>query len=178
MVQINQNMWWDSFWGGPKIIICIAIKKCKELIFQKNEEIELVYNIPQCKKFVLLGVTFQGNNRFNAHVREKFVKANKCLYVIRTLRAEGYNQNELNYLFSSLICTTVNYGLSVYGCSLPELNTIQRFLDRCYKHRYITEPVNINVMLKKQDRNHLWNLENQRESLYDILQKKKAWNTF
>ena len=38
-------------------------------------------------------------------------------------------------------------------CSLRELNTIQRFLYWCYKRRYITELVNINVMLERQDKN-------------------------
>ena len=118
------------------------------------EEFELVCNIPQCKKMVLLGVTFQSNaNKFTTHVQEKLVKANKLLHVIRTLRAEGYNQNELNYLFNSLIMTVINYCLSVNGCSSPELNTIQTFLDRCYKRRYTTEPVIINMMLERQDKN-------------------------
>ena len=54
--------------------------------------------------------------------------ANKCLYVIRTLKAEGYSHVELYYLFNSLIITIINYGLSVYGCSQAELNTIRCFL--------------------------------------------------
>ena len=36
-------------------------------------------------------------------MREKLVKANKCLHVIRTLRQEGYNQEELDYLFQSIV---------------------------------------------------------------------------
>ena len=60
-------------------------KKCKELTFRKKgftEELELVDNIPQCRKMVCFGSysTFQDNNRFNTHIREKLIKANKCLY--------------------------------------------------------------------------------------------------
>ena len=100
---------------------------------------------------VVLGVRFQDNNRFT-HVREKLIKANKCMYVIRTLKAEGYSHVELNHLFNSLIITIVNHGLFVYGCSQAELNTIQRFLDRCYRRNYITEPVNVYDLLEKQDK--------------------------
>ena len=56
----------------------------KGLTFRKKgqmEELEFVNNIPRCRQMVVLGVTFQDNNRFNTHVREKLIKANKCLYV-------------------------------------------------------------------------------------------------
>ena len=55
-------------------------KKCKELTFQRKgytKELELVHNIPQCRKMVVLGITLQDNNRFNTHVSEKLIKANK-----------------------------------------------------------------------------------------------------
>ena len=151
-------------------------KKCKELTFRKKgytEELELVHNIPQCRKMVVLGVTFQDNNRFNTHVREKLIKANKCLYVIRTLKAEGYSHVELNYLFNSLIITIINYGLSVYGYSQAELNTIQRFLDRCYRRNYITGPVNIYDLLEKQDKNIFETSKTKESLLYKILPRKK-----
>ena len=69
---------------------------CKELIIRKkgyNDQLDNVYNIPQCKELPILGTTFQDNLKFTSHVRGKLVNANKCLYVIRTLRAEGYIAN-------------------------------------------------------------------------------------
>ena len=54
---------------------------------------------------IVLGDTFQDNNRFNTRVREKLIKANKCLYVTRTFKAEGYSHVEVNYLFNWLIIT-------------------------------------------------------------------------
>ena len=152
-------------------------KKCKELVFRKKgymEQLDMVHNIPQCKSMVVLGVTFQDNNRFNTHVHEKLVKANKCLYVIRTLKAEGCSHAELNYLFNSLIITIINYGLSVYGFSQPELNTIQRFLDRCYKRKYMTEPVSIHTMLERQDKNILETSKTKESFLYKFLPRKKG----
>jgi hypothetical protein len=132
-----------------------------------------VHNIPQCKKIVILGITFQDNNRFTTHVREKLVKANKCLYIITTLRAEDYSQDQFYYLFK-LIITIINYGLSVYGCSLPELNTIQRFLDGCYKRKYTTDPVSIHVMLERQDKNIFETSKTRGSLLYVLLPKKKT----
>ena len=101
------------------------------------------------------------------------VKANKCLYVIRTLRAEGYSEDELNYLFKSLIIGIINYGLSVYGCSYPELNTIQRFLNRCQKRKYTTELFNIYDMLESQNKNILNTSDTPGSLLYQLLPKKK-----
>ena len=60
--------------------------------------------------------------------------------------------NYLNYLFKSLIIGII-YGLSVYGCSSTEPNTIQRFLNRCHRRKYTTELANIYDMLESQDKN-------------------------
>ena len=39
------------------------------------------------------------------------------------------------------------YGLSVYGASTAALNSIQRFLDRCYKRKYFSKKVDIRELL-------------------------------
>ena len=44
------------------------------------------------------------------------------------------------------------YGISVYGSSIPELTTIQCFLDRCHKRRYTSSPVSIINCLQKSDK--------------------------
>ena len=45
----------------------------------------------------------------------------------------------------------VTYALVVYGASEPELTTVQDFLDRCYKRRYVYARLNIRALLEKQD---------------------------
>ena len=72
-------------------------------------------NIEQAEFLVLLGVTFQGNGRFTEHVKRKLFEANKCLYVLRSLRKEGYNQLEIDHLFQSLVLPKISYGLPVYA---------------------------------------------------------------
>lgn len=42
--------------------------------------------------------------------------------------------------------------MPIYGCSLSKLNTIQEFFDRFYERRCVTESVNINAMLERQDK--------------------------
>ena len=61
---------------------------CKRLTIRKIGYNQLVSmnNIPQCKEFPILGVTFQDNCRFTNHVRGKLIKANKCLLL-------GFNQS-------------------------------------------------------------------------------------
>ena len=42
-------------------------------------------------------------------------------------------------------------GLSVYGASSSDLNNVQNFFDRCYKHRYISRKLNIRELLERSD---------------------------
>ena len=82
--------------------------KCKELIFRKigfHTELESVQDIPQFSELTILGVTFQENCRFSVHVKNTLIAANKCLYVLHTLRREGYSQPEIDKPFSALVVT-------------------------------------------------------------------------
>ena len=81
----------------------------------------------------------------------KLITANKCIHVLRTLRKEKYSQTEIYHLFTVLVLPNFIYGLPVYGASEPDLNIIQNFLDRCHKRRFISYPVSIKDLLKKQD---------------------------
>ena len=49
------------------------------------------------------------------------------LPVLRTLRREGYNQKEIDYLFNSILFNLTRGGLAVYRAAEAELTTIQRF---------------------------------------------------
>ena len=63
--------------------------------------------------------------------------------MLRSLRKEGYTQAEFDNLFQCLVIPNLTYGLSVYGAVNAELTTVQCFLDRCHKRRYISKAVNI-----------------------------------
>ena len=109
-------------------------KKCNELILSKkfayDYDIDPVNNITQTYCLKVLGVTLQSNHRFNEHIKVKLQEASKCLYVIRCLRKEGYQQPDVDYIFRSIVLPKLAYGLSVYASSIPELTTIQNFLQR------------------------------------------------
>ena len=49
------------------------------------------------------------------YVLLKLIIANKCLFVLRSLRKEGFSQVEVDRLFSALVLPNFTYGLSVYG---------------------------------------------------------------
>ena len=141
-------------WSSENNMICNT-SKCKELVLRKkgfNENIPSIYNIPQCKKLKILGVTFQENCKYREHVRSKLFKANKSLYILRTLRKEGLRQDELDYLFNSLVLPNFTYGLSVYGANDSELTNIQQFLDRCFKRKFTSVKVNIRDLLENTDK--------------------------
>ena len=113
---------------------------------------QAIGNIEQAEFLVLLGVTFQGNGRFTEHNKRKLFEANKCLYVFRSARKEGYNQVEIDHLFQSLVLPKISYGLPVYAASVPELNTVQQNLRRCHKRHFISYAIDIYDLLEKTDR--------------------------
>ena len=80
----------DQFlnWSDENRMICNP-SKCKEIIFRKKgfiQDIFQVNNIPQWTELPILGFTFQENCKYSKHVRAKLIKANKCLFVLRSLR--------------------------------------------------------------------------------------------
>ena len=81
-----------------------------------------------------------------------FVDVNKCLYVLRSLTKEGYNQVEFDHLFQLLVFPKILYGLPVYAASVPELNTVLQFLRRCHKCRFIHYATDIYDLLEKTNR--------------------------
>ena len=71
--------------------------KCKELTIKKRGKRDLyspIGMIPRCKEVEVLGVTFQCDSKFSLHVKNKLIKANQSLQILRTLRKGGYNQSK------------------------------------------------------------------------------------
>ena len=125
-------------------------KKCKELVIRKKSCTNVftpVFGIPQTCQLSFLGLILQDNCRFDCHVHVKLIKANKCLFILRSLRKEGYSQAELDHLFSSIVPPSITYGLPVYGASEAELTAMQCFLDRCYKRKYTSISFSIKHLL-------------------------------
>ena len=92
-----------------------------------------VNDILQCTKLPILVVSFQENCKYSEHVRAKLIKPNKCLFVLRPLRKEGFSQGEVDHLLSTLVLPHFTYGLPVYGAVDSDLMVIQNFMDRCFK---------------------------------------------
>ena len=128
---------------------------CKEIIFRKKgfiQDIAQVNNIPQCTELRILGVTFQENCKYSEPVLAKLIKENKCLFVLRSLRKEGFSQGEVDHLFSALVLPNFTYGLPVYGAVDSDLTVIQNFLDRCFKRKYTSKRMDIRELLEKADK--------------------------
>ena len=100
----------------------------------------------------ILGVTFQENCKYSEHVRAKLIKANKCLFVLRSLRKERFSQVDVDCLFSALVLLNFTYGLSVYCAVDSDLTVIQNFLDRCFKSKYISKRMDIRELLVMADK--------------------------
>ena len=111
-----------------------------------------IAGIPTCTQVIIVGVTFQSNCRCNRHLKNKMIKANKCVHILRTLRKEGYNQSETNHLFKTLVLPNFLYVLAVYSASESDLSTVQGFLDRCFKVQFCSKHINVHNLLETQDR--------------------------
>ena len=62
-------------------------KKCKELVIRKKSGTNLctpVFGIPQTCQLSVLGLILQDNGRFDCHVHVKLIKANRCLFILRS----------------------------------------------------------------------------------------------
>ena len=99
---VKQYVEWSSNDGMP----CYP-SKGKEIALRKigcTQVFRLVSSISQTRALSILGVTFQEDCPFTTHVRKKLrIKADKCLFILRSLPKEGYTQAELDYLFQSLV---------------------------------------------------------------------------
>ena len=85
-------------WANCNSMSCNP-NKCKELVIKKKGNstfYPVVRNIPQDATLdLLLGLTFQNDCKFSAHIKAKLCKANKCLHVLRVCRKERYSQTEI-----------------------------------------------------------------------------------
>ena len=100
----------DQFmkWTNDNEMLCNT-DKCKELVVRKkgdNTVYPTLYNIKQHSSKPILGIALQNNCKFSQQVKTKLYEANKCLFVIRSLRKEGYNQTEIDHLFLKCNSTT------------------------------------------------------------------------
>ena len=112
---------------------------CKKVAHDRDP----VNNITHVSCLKVLGVTLQSNHRFSEHTKVKLKEANRCLYVIRCLRKEGYHQPDVVYVYRSIILPQLTYGLPLYASSTPELTTVQNFLQRCFKRKYVLYQIGI-----------------------------------
>ena len=68
------------------------------------------------------------NCKYSEHVRAYLIKANKCLFVLRSLRKEGFSQGEVDHLFSALVLPSFTNGLPVYGAVDSDLMFTQNLV--------------------------------------------------
>ena len=78
--------------------------------------------------------------------------------MIRCLRKQGYHQPDVDTVFRSIVLPKLTYGLPVYASSIPELTTVQNFLQRCFRRKYISSQIDIYNVLEEVDRSLFKNI--------------------
>ena len=122
----------------------VSYATCSQHTFSK-------VTVTRCNEVVILGVTFQCDSKFSTHVKNKLIKANKCLFILRSLRKEGYKKTEIDLLFNTLVLPNITYALSLYAASESDVTPVQCFLDRCFKRKFTSKPISVYSILEKQD---------------------------
>ena len=169
---------WNAFleWTEANGMSCNTTKY-KELCMAKKgvtPNFPPLCGIEQSDSLTLLGVTLQNDCKFSSHVKGKLREANNCLYILRSLRKDGYTQVEIDHFFKAIVLTKIKDALPVYGASQVDLNTIQCFLKRCNKRRCTSELINIYDLLEKCVRRLLTKINNNvNHALYALLRKVK-----
>ena len=103
---------------SPQLSPSLIVTKIKELLLHKrgNSTVyPVLHNIKQYSSISILGVTIQSNCKFSLYVKARLYEANKCLFIIRSLRKEGYTPGEIYHLFNAIVFPKILYGLSVYA---------------------------------------------------------------
>ena len=81
------------------------IKNCSTSISKKKRHCTQVFlllsGISQTRVLSISVVTFQEDRRSTTHVGHKPIKANKCVFILRSLREEDYTRTELDDLFQN-----------------------------------------------------------------------------
>ena len=81
-------------------------------------------------------------------MKNKLIKGNNSLHILRVQRKEGNNQSEIDLLFNTTVPPNINYVLSVYAA---DLIPVQCFLDCCFKWKYTSQQVSVSDLLERQD---------------------------
>ena len=93
--------------------------------------------------------------------------------MIRSLRKEGYTQEEIDHLFDMIVLPKLLYGLSVYAASSSDLAVVQDFLNRRNKRHCTTVRFNISELLEKSDRRIFSKIKDENHTLNPLIPRYK-----
>jgi hypothetical protein len=108
-------------------------------------------DIPSVSNIKLLGITFQKNCLFSKHVDGLIAQCKSLLYLLKDLRLHCVPVHDMNRLFDAVILSRIRYGISVYGCDRRAIQKVDKFLQKCHSKNFISNPIDIHELLKKED---------------------------
>ena len=98
-------------------------KKTEELLIQKGRHDDpprlLANGVEVCRVDAtkILGIKFDNGLTFKTHVGELIKKLNSKLYLLKQLKNNGYNTEELQYFYTSVIISSMTYGYGAWCCA-------------------------------------------------------------
>ena len=94
------------------------------------------------------------------------------------MRKEGTAEVEVDKLFETIVLPNILYGITVYGASEADLNSVQMFLDRCNKRKYTSTKMSERKLLENGDTKLFRKMKDKNHLLHDFLPnaKKHSYN--
>jgi len=112
----------------------LDVKKTKELVFHRpNPRFSLPDPLPHIERvngLKLLGVFLNANFKFDEHVSKMLCLCSQRMYLLKQLKFQGLDIEQLHIVFTALIVSRVLYALPAWGGFLSSdlLNRIDSIL--------------------------------------------------
>ena len=133
----------------------INIAKTKEIILQRPRPSRLLQlpstlvDIERVSEVKLLGVFFNNNFSFNAHVNFILSLCSQRIFLLRQLRNQGLPPKGLYVVCQAIVVSRIMYAACAWGgfLSAHQINRINSLLRRLFKYGFIEEKKDLNKLM-------------------------------
>lgn len=150
----------------------INTNKSVEICFRfKNIPVPLqVHDIPQQKETKILGIVVDEKLSFDTQIRNVNKQCMSLIYLLRKLRSNCLNGEEISFLYQSLVVPRLTYGLICWGsANESKLWKLDKIQERAKKMELIKNYKTVLALRDEQDKRFMLELDDRRSILHNIL---------
>lgn len=151
--------------------------KCKQIRFSLNKSHTcncIKSEFKHCSTIDILGIIFQDNCKFSAHVKHLIFKLRAILYQLKDLKLNSLPMKEIDRVFQALIISKIRYGISIYGSDDHAMDKLNNFLNSCHRHHFTSLKFDAYNIRAEEDHRNLTNIiHNTKHPLHTFFKEKK-----